>query len=333
MSVITVVGGGSWGTALARVLAQNGHDITLYTRNVAQYEDLVVNNENTRYLPGVKLPENLKYSNDLVSSVEGSNIILMAVPTNSIRDTLSTLKPHLNSDDIIINVAKGIEEGSLMRISEIVEEIVPGINYVALSGPTHAEEVVLDYPSTIVAASEDIRCAEIVQSLFMNVNFRVYTNDDLIGVELGGALKNIIALGAGILEGYGYGDNTLAALMTRGIYEMARLGVALGARMETFFGLAGIGDLIVTGTSKHSRNKQCGILIGQGVPIKEAIDRVGMVVEGIRTTRSAYELSKKLNVEMPITEVLYNVIYLDADLSNSLEQLMLREKKHEMQSL
>ncbi|NLY20275.1 MAG: NAD(P)H-dependent glycerol-3-phosphate dehydrogenase [Tissierellia bacterium] len=329
MDKITVVGGGSWGTALARVLAVNGHDTTLYIRNEKQYSDLINYRINKRYLPDVELPENLKYSNDLVKSIENSNVILVAVPTNSVRETLMTLKPYLNEEDIIINVAKGIEEGTLMRISEIVEEIIPGIKYVALSGPTHAEEVILDYPSTIVAASESNYAAELVQHLFMNKYFRVYTNEDVVGVELGGALKNIIALAAGILEGYGYGDNTKAALMTRGIYEMSRLGTKLGAKMDTFFGLTGMGDLIVTCTSNHSRNKQCGVLIGKGVPIEQAIEQIGMVVEGIRTTRSASELAKKLDVEMPITEVLFSVLYEDKDLTKSIEELMLRERKAE----
>ena len=329
MDKITVVGGGSWGTALARVLAVNGHDTTLYIRNEKQYSDLINYRINKRYLPDVELPENLKYSNDLVKSIENSNVILVAVPTNSVRETLMTLKPYLNEEDIIINVAKGIEEGTLMRISEIVEEIIPGIKYVALSGPTHAEEVILDYPSTIVAASESNYAAELVQHLFMNKYFRVYTNEDVVGVELGGALNNIIALAAGILEGYGYGDNTKAALMTRGIYEMSRLGTKLGAKMDTFFGLTGMGDLIVTCTSNHSRNKQCGVLIGKGVPIEQAIEQIGMVVEGIRTTRSASELAKKLDVEMPITEVLFSVLYEDKDLTKSIEELMLRERKAE----
>lgn len=333
MNKATVLGGGSWGTALARELANNGVDTTLYIRDESQFNGLVKSRTNEKYLPGVKLPENLKYSSDFYESIKNSKFIVSAVPTGAARETFKKLSGNISKDTIIINVAKGIEQGTLLRISEISKEILPENPFVALSGPTHAEEVVLDYPSTIVAASEDLDAAQMVQNLFMSSTLRVYTNDDLVGVELAGALKNIIALAIGMMDGMGFGDNTKAALMTRGISEISRLGVRMGALPSTFFGLAGIGDLIVTCTSMHSRNRRCGILIGQGMSIKEATERVGMVVEGIKTTAAAKQLSEKYMVDMPITNILYQVLYENKKAKDSVDDLMLRDKKHEMEGL
>lgn len=333
MNKSTVLGGGSWGTALARELANKGIDTTLYIRDEKQVEELKSTGMNNKYLPGVELPNNLKYTSDFDEAIRESKFIISAVPTGAVRETFKKLSGKLDKDTIIINVAKGIEQGTLMRISEISKELLSENRFVALSGPTHAEEVVLDFPSTIVAASEDMDAAQLVQNLFMSNTLRVYTNDDLVGVELAGALKNIIALAIGMLDGLGFGDNTKAALMTRGISEISRLGVRMGALPSTFFGLAGIGDLIVTCTSIHSRNRRCGILIGSGKSIEEATKEVGMVVEGIKTTSAAKQLADKYSVDMPITNILYQVLYENKDVKSSTDDLMLRDKKHEMEGL
>lgn len=333
MNKSTVLGGGSWGTALARELANKGIDTTLYIRDEKQVDELKSTGMNNKYLPGVELPNNLKYTSDFDEAIRESKFIISAVPTDAVRETFKKLSGKLDKDTIIINVAKGIEQGTLMRISEISKELLSENRFVALSGPTHAEEVVLDFPSTIVAASEDMDAAQLVQNLFMSNTLRVYTNDDLVGVELAGALKNIIALAIGMLDGLGFGDNTKAALMTRGISEISRLGVRMGALPSTFFGLAGIGDLIVTCTSMHSRNRRCGILIGSGKSIEEATKEVGMVVEGIKTTSAAKQLADKYSVDMPITNILYQVLYENKDVKSSTDDLMLRDKKHEMEGL
>lgn len=332
MNKTAVLGGGSWGTALARELALKNIDTTLYIRNEEQKDNLVKTKINSRYLPEIELPENLSYSSDLNETVHDAKFIVLAVPTNSVRDMLIELQDKINEDVILINVAKGIEMDTLMRISEISNELLPQNSFVALSGPTHAEEVALDYPSTIVAASRDLDAAMKVQNLFMSDTFRVYTNDDLLGVELAGALKNVIALANGILVGLGYGDNTMAALMTRGIAEITRLGTTMGALPSTFLGLAGVGDLIVTCTSLHSRNRRCGQLIGEGKSVEEAIKEVGMVVEGIKTTSAAKKLSERYDVDMPITTALYGVLYEGADVKEAAYSLMVRSKKHEMEN-
>lgn len=324
-----VLGGGSWGTALARELALNKHDTTMYIRDESQLNELIETKTNKKYLPEVVLPDNLKYTSDIKEAIKAVEFLILAVPTNSVRKVLENIKGLLNEDVIIINVAKGIEMDTLKRISEIVKEFFPKNKFVALSGPTHAEEVAIDYPTTIVAASEDLDAANMVQNLFMSSTLRVYTNDDLIGVELAGALKNIIALANGVLVGLGYGDNSKAALMTRGLAETTRLAIEMGARPSTFLGLAGVGDIIVTCTSEHSRNRRCGKLIGEGKSVDEAVKEVGMVVEGIKTTKAAKELSKKYAVDMPIADALYEVIYNDKDPGEMADKLMLRKKRHE----
>lgn len=333
MDKITILGGGSWGTALAILLAKKGKDVDLWVRNVGQFNEISNSRKNNKYLPNIIFPENLKVVNILEETILGKNIILLAVPTHGVRDVLNKIRNDVKDHQIIVNVAKGIENESLLRISEIVKEILPTNKFVCLSGPSHAEEVALDIPTTVVSSSIDLEAAEYIQDVFMTADFRVYTNLDLIGVELGGALKNIIALGAGISDGLGYGDNTKAALMTRGISEMARLGQEMGASLSTFWGLSGIGDLIVTCTSMHSRNRRAGILIGEGKSTSDAIEEIGMVVEGIKTTKSAFKLAEKYNIDLPITKELYKVLYEDKNIKESVPNLMGRDKKHEMEDL
>lgn len=330
---IGVLGGGSWGTSLAILLAKKGNDVTIWLRDKEQVNSINETRENKKYLPGIKLPDNISISSDLEETNHKKDLILLSVPTHGIRQVLNSCKSTIKKEQIILNVSKGIENQSLLRISQIVEEILPGNRYAVLSGPSHAEEVAKDMATTVVSASNYKNVAEYIQDLFITPSFRVYTNPDVTGVELGGALKNIIALAAGISDGLDCGDNTKAALMTRGIFEMAKLGVKVGAKSETFSGLSGIGDLIVTCTSMHSRNRRAGILIGQGMQVEEATKKIGMVVEGIKTTKSAYYLSKEYNIDMPITEELYNVLYNGKNVENSVSNLMLRDKKHEMENV
>jgi glycerol-3-phosphate dehydrogenase (NAD(P)+) len=330
---IAVIGGGSWGTALAISLSGNGHMIKLWDVDKTHLNELSRNRENVRYLPKVKFPDNLQVSFSAEEAINGSDIVLFSVPTQHFRSALEGAIPYLDPKMILVNVAKGIEQKSLKRISEITYEKLPDARFVVVSGPSHAEEVGKGLPTTVVAASNDSELAETIQDVFMSESLRVYTNSDVIGVELGGALKNIIALGAGISDGMGYGDNAKAALMTRGITEIARLGVKLGANLNTFSGLAGIGDLIVTCTSIHSRNRQCGIMIGEGMKPSEATKKVGMVVEGLYTTEAAYQLAQKVNVEMPITEHIYNVINGKIDARDAVRSLMGRPRKHETEDL
>ena len=330
---IGILGGGSWGTALGKLMANKGYDVTIWLRDKYQVEEINNTRINNKYLPDVVLPPNLKVSNDLEYSISNKKALVLSMSTHGIRDVLSKAYSYIKPNQIIINVSKGIESETLLRISQIVEEFLPENTYVVLSGPSHAEEVSKNMPTTVVSASRDKLAAEYVQDLFFTSTFRVYTNPDVIGVELGGALKNIIALGAGISDGLNYGDNTKAALMTRGIIEIARLGEKMGANINTFSGLAGIGDLIVTCTSMHSRNRRAGILIGQGIKVDEAIRQIGMVVEGIRTTKSAYNLAQKYNIEMPITSEIYGVLYEGKDVKNSVLNLMIRDKKNELEDI
>lgn len=330
---IGVIGGGSWGTALAILLSNKGHDVNMWLRDKKQLEDMNNTRINNKYLPDVKLPSNLKLTLDLEEVNYKKDAIILSVGTHGIREVLGKSKPYIKPSQLVVNVSKGIENDSLLTISQIVKEILPGSKYAILSGPSHAEEVAKDIPTAVVSASEEKNIAEFVQDLFITPSFRVYTNQDVMGVELGGALKNVIALGAGISDGLNCGDNTKAALMTRGIFEMARLGEKMGAELNTFSGLAGIGDLIVTCTSMHSRNRRAGILIGQGLKIDDAISQIGMVVEGIKTTKSTYMLSKKYNIDMPITVEIYGVIYEGKDVKNSVTNLMIRDRKDEMENI
>ena len=327
---IAVIGAGSWGTALAQTLGNNNHSVKLWDIDGNLINNMKADGENKKYLPGIILNDNIELCMEMADAIKDAQVVLFAAPAQRFRMALNNALEYIKEDILIINVAKGIEIGSHMRLSEIAEEIIPNNRYVVLSGPSHAEEVGLGIPTTLAAASKDEDAAMFVQELFSNENFRVYTNEDVIGVELGGALKNIIALGAGISDGLGYGDNTKAALMTRGIAEMKRLGIKLGANPETFSGLAGVGDLIVTCTSMHSRNRRCGIMIGEGIDPKEAVEKVGMVVEGIYTAEAAYELAKLNEVELPISEGIYKIVHGDVDAKEVARLLMVREKKDEM---
>ena len=328
---IGILGGGSWGTALAILLANKNYEAEMWLRDDNQLKVMEDSGVNKKYLPEVDLPENLKLTNDLEKVILNKDIILIATPTHGVREILNKSRTYIKPGQIIVNIAKGVENESLLRISQIVKEILPNNKYAVLSGPSHAEEVAKDMPTTVVVASDDKSVAKYVQDVFMTSNFRVYTNSDVIGVELAGALKNIIALGAGISDGLNYGDNTKAALMTRGMFEMARLGQEMGGKADTFSGLAGIGDLIVTCTSMLSRNRRAGILIGKGMKTDDVIKEIGMVVEGIKTTKSVFELAEKHKVEMPITKEIYGVIYNGNDVRQSVNNLMIRDKKHEME--
>lgn len=333
---VAVVGAGSWATALAVQLARNGHDVKMWARSNKLAEEINTGRENKKYLPGIKIPDNISCSTDLEKVIDGVGTVLYGVPSHAFRDVFNKTYPLLSSDATVINVAKGIEESTLKRMSEVFEEETsPGDveRYVTLSGPSHAEEVARDIPTAVVVASRDQKRAEYVQDLFMSSSMRVYTNPDVVGVELGGALKNIIALGTGIADGLGFGDNTKAALMTRGLAEITRLGKAMGASPFTFAGLAGVGDLIVTCTSMHSRNRRAGIEIGKGKSLEEAVESVRMVVEGVRTTRAAKKLAALHSVEMPITEQTYNVLFEGYSAREAVMELMGRDSKPEIEEI
>jgi glycerol-3-phosphate dehydrogenase (NAD(P)+) len=326
---IGIIGAGSWGTALTNLLANKGYECTIYDINASVLDDIANNSRNTKYLPDVHLNTGIKVSYDIAGVAGDKDIVLFCVPAQVFRRALSSALEFLTSDQLVVNVAKGIEQGSLSTISQIAMELAPQIRYTVLSGPSHAEEVAQDMPTTVAVASKAKADADYVQEVFSTKRFRVYTNTDVYGLELGGSLKNIIALGAGISDGMGFGDNTKAALMTRGLAEMVRLGESLGAKAETFYGLSGIGDLIVTCTSMHSRNRRCGILIGEGMDAKKAEASIGMVVEGMFSAKAAYELSKRAGVELPITEGIYRIINGETDAREALTELMSRPKKEE----
>jgi glycerol-3-phosphate dehydrogenase (NAD(P)+) len=325
---IAVLGSGGWGTALAMLLLENGHEVTLWSYLEDESRHLAETLENP-LLPGVKLPEELVFTHDL-SCVAASDVVVMATPSFGTRTTAQAIAPYLTKDTLLVSVSKGIEKGTGLRLTEIITQATGGICPVAaLSGPSHAEEVARRIPTAVVAACPDIRVAEQIQDVFLNERFRVYASTDVVGVELGAALKNVMALCTGCCTGMNCGDNTKAMLMTRGLAETARLGVALGGKRETFSGLAGMGDLIVTCTSLNSRNYRAGILIGQGVPVADAIAQIGAVVEGYYAVDSARELAAKVGVEMPITQAAYQVLYHGKDPNTVLKELMAREKRHE----
>ncbi|GAA0176971.1 NAD(P)H-dependent glycerol-3-phosphate dehydrogenase [Clostridium sediminicola] len=330
MEKITFIGAGSFGTALAVTLSKKGYDIKMWDRSPHTIDDINIKKENIKYLPNVILPSNIYATCDIHEAIEDSKIIVLAIPSHAIREVCCKLKPFTHDYQIIVNIAKGIEEGTHKRLSEIVEDELPANPVVVLSGPSHAEEVAQDLPTTLVAASKNNAYAMYIQEIFTTSKLRVYTNDDIIGVEIGAAVKNIIALAAGVSDGIGFGDNTKAALMTRGISEIKRIGEKLGGKKETFSGLTGIGDLIVTCTSMHSRNRRAGILIGKGASYEKAIEEVGMVVEGIKACRAFYKLKEELEVSMPITDALYNVLFNEKEPKYAVYELMTREKKHEI---
>jgi len=326
---ITVLGSGAWGTALALLLLENGNDVTLWSYTEEESTVLRETRENPM-LKGVPLPGELKLTTDM-AAVRGCGLVVVATPSFAVRSTAKQLRELADPGTILVSVSKGIEKDSSLRLSQVIEEEVQGkCPVVVLSGPSHAEEVGRKIPTGVVVASEDLSIAERVQDLFMNQSFRVYTSDDKIGTEICAALKNIIALCAGCCDGMGYGDNTKALLMTRGLAEMARLGVALGGRKDSFTGLAGVGDLIVTCTSMHSRNRRCGILIGEGKNAQEAMEQVGAVVEGYFAALSACQLSEKMGVEMPICQCAYDVLYRGESAGHALENLMTRHRRHEV---
>lgn len=329
MKTIGVIGAGSWGTALALTLSNKGHQVKMCDVNMDHVREMRENKENVRYLPGIKFSENLQIVDSAKEALAGADVALFSAPAQRFRSAFEQAIPFIEDNMVVVNVAKGIEQGTLMRMSEIAYILKPDVKYVVLSGPSHAEEVGRALPTTVAVASKDMELAEYIQDIFMTDRFRVYTNDDVCGVELGGSLKNIIALGAGISDGIGFGDNAKAALMTRGITEMCRLGVKLGADIATFSGLTGIGDLIVTCTSMHSRNRRCGIMIGEGMKPSDAVKKVGMVVEGMFTAEAAYQLAKQVGVEMPITECIYRCINEEITAQEAVELLMGRDRKNE----
>lgn len=326
---VGVIGAGSWGIALAKLLDGNGHQVTVWSIIKEEIEMLQKVHEHKDKLPGVKLSENMVFTNDLEEAMKDKDILVLAVPSPFTRSTAHSMAPYLKDDQIIVNVAKGIEEHTMLTLSQIIEEELPAAQVAVLSGPSHAEEVGRGIPTTIVVGAKKKETAEYLQNIFMNNVFRVYISPDVLGIELGAALKNVVALSAGIADGLGYGDNTKAALITRGITEIARLGTAMGGRFETFCGLTGIGDLIVTCASMHSRNRRAGILIGQGKTMQEAMDEVKMVVEGVYSAKAAMELSKKYGVDVPIIEQVNLVLFEGKPAAEAVKDLMLRDKKIE----
>lgn len=329
MAKIGVLGAGSWGTALALLLNKNGHDVIIWSIMKDEVEMLRTKRQHESKLPGVILPESIEITNSLEEAMEDKDILVLAVPSPFTRSTAHSMKEFMKEGQIVVNVAKGIEEKTLFTLTDIMEEELPGVNAAALSGPSHAEEVGRGLPTTCVVTAHSKETAEYLQSIFMSPVFRVYTSPDMLGVELGGSLKNVIALAAGIADGLGYGDNTKAALITRGIAEIARLGVKMGAKIETFCGLTGIGDLIVTCASVHSRNRKAGYLMGQGRTMKEAMDEVKMVVEGVYSAKAAMGLAEKYGVELPIIEQVNKVLFEDKCAKDAVQELMMREEKVE----
>ncbi len=332
---IAVLGAGSWGSVLAKVLVENGHEVALWSNSQAQVDELNQQHTNAKYLPDLIYPEALKATTDLKAAVKDAGTVLFVVPTKVIRlvaQQLIEVLEELGTKPLIVHASKGLELGSHKRISEVIAEEIPTkyrSGMVVLSGPSHAEEVARQDITLITAASEDLANAKKVQALFMNDYLRIYTNNDVVGVETGAAFKNVIAIGAGALHGLGYGDDAKAALMTRGLAEISRLGVSFGADPLTFIGLSGVGDLIVTCTSVHSRNWRAGDQLGQGKSLEDVIDNMGMVIEGINTCKAAYELAQQKGIEMPITQAIYNVLYKQADIKAEIANLMQREGKTE----
>ncbi|TYS68385.1 NAD(P)H-dependent glycerol-3-phosphate dehydrogenase [Sutcliffiella horikoshii] len=336
MKKVAVLGAGSWGTALAMVLADNNHEVRLWGHKQAQIDEINQRHTNEKYLKNIKLSDKIVGITSMEEAVESAEAIVLAVPTKAMREVCQQLKGFLKEPALFVHVSKGIEPDTHLRVSEVIEDELPESirkAVVVLSGPSHAEEVSMRQPTTVTAASLNIAAAEKVQDLFINQHFRVYTNTDVVGVEIGGSLKNIIALAAGITDGLGYGDNAKAALITRGLAEIARLGSCLGANPLTFLGLTGMGDLIVTCTSVHSRNWRAGNMLGKGKKLEEVLDSMGMVVEGVRTTKAAYQLSQKLQVKMPLTSALYHVLFDGVDPKDAVDELMSRSKTTELDDL
>ena len=333
---IAVVGAGSWGTALALVLAHKGNQVSLWVRNNDLYKSMMLKRRNEHYLPHANLPPDIRPTLSLEEAVKGKKYIFLVVPSQAVRETVSRLKPHLAKSAILVNAAKGLEQDTSLRMSQVIEEELKGDNkygVAVISGPNHAEEVSQNIPSATVVASKEPEVARKVQEILMTPYLRVYTNSDLIGVEMGGALKNIVALGSGIAEGLGMGDNTKAALLTRGLLEIIRLGKAMGAQGSTFTGLSGLGDLFVTSSSRHSRNLQVGIELGKGNSLRQIMSGMQMVAEGVNTTRVAYQLSEERGIEMPITWQIYEVLFDNKAPKDAASALMQRDKKGEVEDI
>ncbi len=327
---IGVIGAGSWGIALSVLLDKNGHDVVVWARRAGQAEMLGTKREDSDKLPGVKLSDSIDFTTDLESACRDKDIVVLAVPSLGIRDNAAKIRPFLNKDTIVVNVSKGIEESTLLTLSEVIKQELYDNEVAVLCGPSHAEEVGRSIPTTIVVGADNRKTAETIQNAFMNESFRVYTSPDMLGMEIGSALKNVVALAAGIADGLGYGDNTKAALITRGIAEISRLGTKMGGKAETFSGLTGIGDLIVTCASMHSRNRRAGILIGQGKTMQEAMDEVNMVVEGVNSAKAALLLARKYDVDLPIIEQVNLILFENKSPAEAVRELMLRDKKIEI---
>ena len=332
---IAVLGAGSWGTVLANLLTENGHDVTIWAYLQKDTDEINNKHTNEHYLPGLRLNEKLVANTDLATSVKDADLVLFVVPTNVVRGVAKQLLPILEKTDkkpVLGSAAKGLEVGTYDRVSQVIQSVIPAEQMkglVVISGPSHAEDTSVKDITTLTAASTNLEAAQYVQRVFGNSYFRLYTNQDVIGVEMGAALKNVIAIGAGALHGLGYGDNAKAALITRGLAEISRLGVKMGADPLTFIGLSGVGDLIVTATSRHSRNWRCGNQLGHGEKLQDVLDNMGQVVEGVSTAKVAHELAHKENVEMPITDAIYAVLYEDKPIKQAITDLMQRESKPE----
>nr|WP_294467628.1 NAD(P)H-dependent glycerol-3-phosphate dehydrogenase [uncultured Sellimonas sp.] len=333
MAKVGIMGAGSWGTAISWLLTNNGHDVTVWSIDAKEVEMLSREREHKSKLPGVKLQDKIQFTNEIREGIEGKDFVVLAVPSPFTRSTAQKMRPYVKEGQILVNVAKGIEETTLMTLSEQIEEEIPQADVAVLSGPSHAEEVGKGLPTTCVAGARTKKTAEYLQKAFMSEVFRVYTSPDIKGIELGGSLKNVIALAAGIADGLGYGDNTKAALITRGIAEIARLGVKMGGKIETFTGLTGMGDLIVTCASVHSRNRKAGYLIGKGMSMQEAMDEVKMVVEGVYSAKAAKQLSVKYQVSMPIVDQVNAVLFEGKSPAEAVKELMLRDRKEEHSAL
>lgn len=329
MSKVTFLGGGSFGTALAVLLAEKNNCVSIYDRDIDVVNEINNKRTNEKYLKDLKIPQGVTAFNNIDDAIKDAEYIVLSVPSHVIRFMCKQIKGKIQNNIPIISIAKGIEEGTDKRLSVVMEEELNN-PIVVLSGPSHAEEVAMKLPTTVVTSSKDMRYAMDIQDLFMANYFRVYTNDDLIGVEIGGAVKNIIALAAGVVDGLGYGDNTKAALITRGMKEITRVGMVLGGRIETFYGLTGMGDLIVTCTSMHSRNRRAGLLIGKGMNVNDAIKEVGMVVEGVSACKAFFELKERLGISMPITDGLYRGLFENKNPEVIVNELMSRDKKSEL---
>ncbi len=336
MNKLCILGAGSWGTAQSILLTKNGYEVVMWAGPEDDIDAMKLNRENERYLPGVKIPEGVIITRDMEEAVGGASAVVLAVPSQVVREVCIQLQDYIKPEMLLINTAKGLEIASGMRLSQVAEDVLGqsiSKRFAVLSGPSHAEEVAREMPTVVTAAAYTKEAAFMVQDIFMSPVFRVYTNPDVPGVELGGALKNVVALATGIVHGLEYGDNITAALMTRGLAEMTRMGSAMGGDRRTFNGLSGMGDLVVTCCSRHSRNRRAGELIGKGYNLKDCLETIGMVVEGAHTARVLYHLANELNVDMPITRACYDILYNDIPPRNAVEGLMKRRKKHEIEEI